>query len=332
MSTQTAELNGIPIAAVARELPPVVNQPAPPPAPAVAAKPKAKSKLKAVAPKAAEPSKPKILIFGKPGVGKTWGALDFPNVYYVDTEGGANLPQYTKKLEASGGSYFGVGQGSQNFEEVIEQVKALATESHDYKTLVIDSISELMILYVAAQSEKMMKAGADMTKTFGAEKKPAVAYVRQLVSWLAKLDMNVILVAHEKAEWANEKQIGVTFDAWEKLEYILHLCLNISKEGPSRKARVRKTRLEGFPDGTCFDWSYIEFAKRYGKEIMEKKSVAIELATPEQIAEVERLLSNVKLSDTDKKDKWLSDHKDELAEMQPNIIADIINHLKGKIQ
>jgi hypothetical protein len=70
-------------------------------------KPKAKSKLKAVAPKAAEPSKPKMLIFGKPGVGKTWTSLDFPNVYYVDTEGGADLAHYTDKLEKSGGVYFG---------------------------------------------------------------------------------------------------------------------------------------------------------------------------------------------------------------------------------
>ena len=47
------------------------------------------SKLKAKDPVNAEPSKPKMLIFGKPGVGKTWGALDFPSCYYIDTEGGA---------------------------------------------------------------------------------------------------------------------------------------------------------------------------------------------------------------------------------------------------
>ena len=64
-----------------------------------------RSRLKAVAPKAAEPSKPKVLIFGKPGVGKTWQALDFPSVYYIDTEGGADLAHYTDKLERSGGVY-----------------------------------------------------------------------------------------------------------------------------------------------------------------------------------------------------------------------------------
>ena len=90
------------------------------------------SRLKAVTPKAAEPSKPKVLIFGKPGVGKTFGALDFPSVYYIDTEGGADLAHYTDKLEKSGGMYLGPEQGNLSFETVMEQVQALATEQHHY--------------------------------------------------------------------------------------------------------------------------------------------------------------------------------------------------------
>ena len=65
---------------IAKEMAAKAAAPAP-----VAAKPKVKSKLGAIDPKAAEPSRPKITIFGKPGVGKTWGALDFPSVYYSNT-------------------------------------------------------------------------------------------------------------------------------------------------------------------------------------------------------------------------------------------------------
>jgi KaiC/GvpD/RAD55 family RecA-like ATPase len=106
------------------------------------------SKLKAVKPKKAEPKKPKILIYGKPGVGKTWQALDFPSVYYIDTEGGADLAHYTDKLERSGGVYLGPDQGSLDFATVLEQVQALATERHDFRTLVIDSISKLYTLEI----------------------------------------------------------------------------------------------------------------------------------------------------------------------------------------
>lgn len=297
-----------------------------------AEKPKKVSKLKAVAPKAAEPSKPKILIFGKPGVGKTWASLDFPRVYYIDTEGGADLEHYTDKLEKSGGVYFGPEQGSLSFDAVMEQIQALATEDHEYKTLVIDSISKLFNLEVAKEGDRLGDKNA-----FGADKKPAIAYMRKLVSWLSRLDMNVILISHEKPQWGvdakgERTEIGVTFDCWDKLEYELHLCLNILKMGGQHKARVRKSRLTGFPDSSVFDWSYAEFANRYGKEIIEKKGEKLELATEEQLTEITRLLGIVKLSETDRKDKWLTEHRDTLAEFESRIVADIINHLKGKLQ
>lgn len=289
------------------------------------------SKLKAKKPEDAKPSKPKILIFGRSGIGKTWTALDFPKCYFIDTEGGANLPHYTQKLKKSGGVYFGIEEGSQDFREIIEQVKALATEKHDYKTLVIDSLSHIMLLDIATQTEKMMKAGSDMTKTYGAERKPAVSLVKQLVHWIEKVDMNVLIIAHEKAEWLNDKQVGVTFDAWDKLEYILHLALNIKKEGESRKAYVRKSRLEAFPDSDRLDWSYDEIAKRIGKQLMESDAKPFTLATAEQVAEVKRLLETIKLTDSTK-DKWIADNVDNLSEVESEKVISIIEHLKSKME
>lgn len=293
-------------------------------------KPKIKSKLKAVAPKAAEPSKPKILIFGKPGVGKTWGSLDFPNVYYIDTEGGADLSHYTSKLEKSGGVYFGPEQGSQSMQAIIDEIKILATEDHNYKTVVIDSISKVFNLEITKEAERLSDKG--LKNEFAADKKPAVKLTARLISWINRLDMNVILIAHEKPLWANGEQIGVTFDAHEKLEYELHLCLNIIKTGATRKAFVKKTRLMEFVDASNFDWSYDEFSKRYGKDVMEKKSQQIVLATPEQIAEANRLLGIVKLSETDKQDKWIADNASMLSEVEYEKMDKILTHLKGKTQ
>jgi hypothetical protein len=271
---------------------------------AVMEKPKPKSKLKAVDPKAAEASKPKVLIFGKPGVGKTWTSLDFPSVYYMDTEGGADLSHYTDKLKKAGGVYFGPDQGSLSFDTVLEQIQALATEDHEYKTLVIDSISKLFNIEVAKEAERLGEKNA-----FGADKKPAIAYMRRLVSWLTRLDMNVILIAHEKPQWGTDgkgerTEIGTTFDGWDKLEYELHLCLNIARQGQSRIARIRKSRLVGFPDGEAFNWSYEEFANRYGKDVIEKSGNKIELATSEQIFNLNELLKIVRLPDG-QQEKWL---------------------------
>lgn len=286
-----------------------------------------KTRLKAVAPKAAEPSKPKILVFGKAGVGKTWTSLDFPSVYYIDTEGGADLAHYTDKLQKAGGVYFGPEHGSQSFESVIEQIQALAVEEHPYKTVVIDSISKLFNIEIAKEAERLGDKDA-----FGASKKPAVSLTRRLVNWIDRLDMNVILIAHERPLWANDKQIGVTYDAWDKLEYELHLSLNIVKQGDSRKAYVKKSRLLGFPDTANFGWSYEEFAARYGKDIIEAEAKHLVLATPEQLAEVKRLMEIVKLPEG-QTDKWFTAAKVAcFEEMDTDKIEKIITYMKGKIQ
>jgi hypothetical protein len=287
---------------------------------------KTMSKLKAVKPKTTEPAKPKILLFGKAGVGKTWGSLDFPSCYYIDTEGGATRQQYTDKLDKSGGVYFGVEQGSQDFNEVIEQVKALATEEHGFKTLIIDSITKLTNIEIANEMERLGDKDA-----FGASKKPAIQKTRKLLNWLDRLDMNVILIAHEKPLWADQKQIGVTYDAWEKLEYELDLVFNIVKQGDSRKAKIQKSRLIGFVDATSFDWSFDEFAKRYGKEVIEKSSVAIELATEAQLKEIKDLLENWKAPDGWEEKIFKSCKVDAYADMSVAQADATINFIKSKL-
>lgn len=294
--------------------------------------PKKVSRLKAVDPKAAEPSKPKILVSGKPGVGKTWAALDFPKVFYVDTEGGANLSHYTDKLSKSGGAYFGPEQGALSFEDIIEQIKALATEDHQYKTLVIDSISKIFYEEISREQERL-----GSSDQYGASKKPAVGFMRRLVSWIMRLDMNVILIAHSKAEWGldakgSRSEIGTTFDAWDKLEYELHLWLEISKAGPNRRAKVRKSRLENFPDGDVFSWSYAEFAQLYGVDVIEKKGEAIRLSTSEQLSKIRELLELWKAPDG-QQEKWFkSANVTSYEDMNTDVIASLIKHIETKIK
>jgi hypothetical protein len=285
------------------------------------------SRLKAVDPKTAEPSKPKILIFGKAGVGKSWSALDFPKCFYIDTEGGANLSHYTDKLKKSGGVYLGPEQGSQDFDTVIEQIKALGTEQHDYKTLVIDSISKLHNLEVNMEAERLGEKDA-----FGASKKPALRKMATVMRWADRIDMNVVMIAHEKSLWFKGEQVGVTFDGADKLDYELHLCLNIIKTGESRKAIVKKSRLLEFPDASSFPWSYEDFATKYGKGIIESAVTQIVLATPEQLAELNTLLEIVKLPDGEV-EKWLKKaNADTLADMDTSKIQACINMLKSKVK
>jgi hypothetical protein len=259
------------------------------------------SKLRAIAPKNAQPKKPKMLIYGKAGVGKTWTSLDFPSVYFIDTEGGANGDHYTDKLKNSGGVYMGPEQGSLDFETVIEEIKALATEKHNYRTVVIDSFTKLYTTAIATEYDRLTEAKKKIE--FSIEKKPATSYSRRLVNWLSRLDMNVILICHEKAEWKNGEQVGETFDGYEKLSYELDLCLNIVKAGPSRNALIKKSRIQGFQENSNFPWSYEAFADVFGRDVMETQAEAVMLATKEQLAEITHLLSVIKLPEG-QEEKW----------------------------
>jgi hypothetical protein len=256
-----------------------------------------RGKLLAVAPETIEPKKPKVLIYGPPGVGKTWASLDFPSVYYIDTEGGADLDHYRAKLRESGGAYLGPDQGSLDFDVVIGQIQALATERHEFRTVVIDSASKLWNTALSDEQESLGEKDA-----FGAYKKVPTRKFASMMKWIGRLDMNAVLITHQKELWGlNDKKqrevIGYTFDCQEKLEYELHLVLRISKVGQSRYAHVGKSRLPTFPEGETFPWSYADFADRYGRVVIEKESKPLALATPEQITELHRLLGIVKMPD-----------------------------------
>lgn len=293
---------------------------------------KAPSKLKAKDPTSAEPRKPQMVIYGPSGVGKTWFSLSFPAVYYIDTEGGASRTHYMERLKSSGGVYLGPEDGANDFEMIISQVKALATEKHSFKTLVIDSVTKPFISSIASEGERLGEKNS-----FGADKKPAVQAMRRLIAAVHRLDMNVIFVAHEKAEWGQDAkgdrvEIGKVADAYDKLIYELDLALQITKRGPQRMAAVKKSRLLGFPESEQFKLDYPEFADRYGKDIIEKAAKLITLASVEQVAEINRLVELLKV-DAATTDKWLEKaNAENFSEFNTDQAAKIITSLKSKIQ
>ncbi|MBE3142694.1 MAG: AAA family ATPase [Planctomycetes bacterium] len=258
------------------------------------------SKLKAKSPDVVEPGKTKGLIFGASGVGKTWFTLSFPAPYYMDTEGGADLRHYQERLKSAGGVYMGPEDGTLDFQTVIEQMQALATEKHQYKTLIIDSITKLYQTAIANEQERLGTKDA-----FGASKKPAIAGMRRLINWAMKLDMNIWFVAHEIPEWGENpktgqrEEIGKLPDVWDKLVYELHLAMRIIRRGKDYPATaiVHKSRLLGFPLSDSFPLEYSGFAERYGKDYIEAASKTISLASAQQVTDIKHLVDVLKVSE-----------------------------------
>lgn len=283
--------------------------------------------LKARKPEQVAPSKPKFLISGESGVGKTFFALDFPKPYLIDVEGGATRPQYQDKLKKVNGAYFGKQEGSQDFATVLEEVKTLATTKHEYKTLIIDSFSYLYMLEAAVAEQKV-------GSSFGADKREAQKPTKQLIRLLEKTDMTIILICHSKGKWARQGkevyQDGTTFDGWDKMEYILDLWIEIMKGG--KTFMIRKSRIESLPQGDSLPLSYEKFADVYGKDIIEAEVKPAKLATKDQIDQIMDLIERLNI-DHETVQKWFKKVDVEVwQDMTTEQIAGLIENLKSKIK
>lgn len=282
--------------------------------------------LKAVKPHDVKPSKVKMLVYGEPGCGKTMFSLQWPSPYLIDSEGGAVRSQYQEKLKKVNGLYFGKEQGANDFGEVINEIKNLSTVKHDRKTLIIDSFSHLYINEAADAEEKV-------GDSFGKDRKMANKPSRQLIKWINKCDMNVLLIAHSKAKWARKGneiyQDGNTFEGYPKLEYDLDLAIEIL---PGYKNfLIKKSRIESLPQGETMPLSYDKFAEIYGADALDSESNPNVLATKPQIKKIESFIENLNVPD-DQVAKWLKKYDvDGFEEMTQDQIQEVIDIIQKKI-
>lgn len=263
----------------------------------------------------------KALFYGAAGVGKTMAAIQFPAPYIIDTEGSTNKPQYVKAIEKSGGAVL----MTVDFDEMINEVKALLSEKHEYKTLVIDSLT---LLYNDLLEKAERKVGTDFGRHYGEANKR----MKQLLNLLFRIDMNVIITSHQKNEYGQNLAIlGQTFDCYKKLDYLFDLVFEIQKRGNNRVGIIKKSRIESFPDSEVIPFSYSEIADRYGRHILEKDAVAQELADEDQVKEILRLIDLIKIPE-ESWQKWLDKANSERWEEMPkDAIQKCIDHLKSKI-
>ena len=261
----------------------------------------------------------KLFMFGPAGVGKTTAAIQFPNSYIIDAERGTE--NYDKLITASGSSVF----QTTDVNEVVQEVKALLTEKHDFRTLVIDPITPI---FNDLLEKCETQVGSDFGRHYGAANKT----MKRLANLIMNLDMNVIVTAHAKAEYGeNLRKLGYTFDGWKQLDYWFDLVVELGKKGKKRMARVAKTRIETFPDEDVFEWSYDAIKKRYDASILEREAQQVALASPEQVKELKELLHVVRLPEG-LVDKWFSKARvDTWEDMPADTIVKCIEYVKNRL-
>lgn len=279
-----------------------------------------------------KPTKPHMMVYGKPDTDKTKFSLEFPNSFYIDTENGATESQYVKSLNDHKGLYFGVEDGSQSLKEVIDQVKALIVTPGDRQTLVIDSITKSQDTTDAEEQERM----GDAKDPFSSYKKAGVRQLRRLVMLLGQLDMNVLLIAHAKDKWEGQgearKLAGTTFDGWLKLGHEINLQCESQRIGAVTYMRVIRSKYESLIRGQEIPMNYEAFAKAYGKETMERKPEGLILATKEQVDEILKITGILK-TDQEELDGWLNKAgAEEIVDLSQENAGKLIEFLNKKLK
>lgn len=273
----------------------------------------------------------KTLMYGGEGSGKTHFCCSFPDAFYIDTEGVEDYPHFTDMIEEGGGKIF----YASDIEEIIKKVSWLISTKHNYKTLVIDSISFPYAWLAQMEAERLSNPAKGTEGTeFGANLAKAKRLTFHLGIMLSRLDMNVIVIAHERTKYEKKEEVGQTYDITDKMAYSLGAVWNLKRMGETVKLFVKKSRYPEMKIGSILDFNngYETIKNIFGEAVFKRESVEKELASNDQIMEFQRLIKVLNISD-ERVNKFITNAKAvHLGEIEKDHMQSIINKLHKNLQ
>jgi hypothetical protein len=143
---------------------------------------------------------PRVLLYGPPKIGKTTLAAEFPAPVYIQTEEGT-----PKDLEIV--SFGNIG----TFSDVLDAIAALYSEDHNFRTLVVDSLSALEPM---VWRETCQRNGWTSIETPGYGKGYVEAdlvwqeFITAVTSLRRDKNMGVVLIAHSEIKRIEDPIVG----------------------------------------------------------------------------------------------------------------------------
>lgn len=286
--------------------------------------------LRAKRPEATTKPRFKTLIYASQGVGKTYFCCSIPEAYYIDSEGVRDFPRYVDMLRENKSDLIYLTE----ITEIIDEVKSLLNSKHNYKTLIIDSISFPYGWLNQMEAERLQKKSPKTEGTeFGVNKAKSARLSYKLGILLSMLDMNVIVIAHEKPKYANGEEIGKTFDITDKMAYSLGAVINMRLQGKQRKLFIEKTRYSELKTNELIDFEdgYEVIKNRFGEDIFIRDCMPIDLATSDQIDNFIRLANILGITEEQIQTKLRHEKAESLETIHKEVMEKWITTLNNKI-
>jgi hypothetical protein len=268
----------------------------------------------------------KLFVFGDTGTHKTILSIGFPKPVVIDLEKGTE--HYGKDFD------FDVPpEPPETWQDTMDLVDWLKTANHGYRTLVIDPITVLWEFCQKKWSDIFLKRNRS-SKGFKHE-----FYNLQPTDWmtvkadwkafiqiLLALDMNVIVTAREKPEYADGelmRKVGVTYDGEKNLKYFFDTVLRLYKgDNGTFMAECKKDRTNNFKEGQEIkNPTYATFEGLFGKQALTRK------------AKVEKKLAKAsdKKGDSPTPSQQAEEKADSKAEKRPHIADRIQKEVRENI-
>lgn len=147
----------------------------------------------------------KTVIYGPEGIGKTTLAAQFPSPVFLDTEGGSHHLDVARF------------PAPKTWDDVTKTITALASEPHEFKTLVIDTADWLEKLLI---EDVCRRANKTSIEEFGYGK-GYVVLAEEVTKFLATLNallargMHVLLLAHCRIAKFEQPDAAGAYDRYE---------------------------------------------------------------------------------------------------------------------
>lgn len=243
--------------------------------------------------------RPKILLWGDSGSGKTMLALQFPAPVVIDLERGSELYAGERSFDVV---------HTQDPDRVRELIDWLRANKHPYRTFVLDPVT----LYWEALQRKWSdiflrrnKSGKGFKFEFYDFQPRDWMQIRDeyqdLMRAILGLDMTVVVTAHSKAQYDDGqfmKKIGDTFDSQKKTPYLFDVVLQLTHDPATGRhlSRVVKDRTRRLPQ-EAFETNYAVFERAFG-ESLRREARPFSPATTEQLIELWKLAKDYGMTES----------------------------------